>query len=218
MIAIENLSVTFGRTLALDSLTVTIPPGITGVFGPNGSGKSTLLRVVAGLLKPTTGALSLTGSALDHRQESIRRRIGFAGHGTGLYARLTLRENLSLFGSLYGVPSTRPDQMIESLGLGPHSGKAVGELSAGLKRRSAVARALLHEPDLLLLDEPYANVDDEASELISRAIVTWRRADRVALIATHGAKKVRAYANAGVMLQRGRLARFGTYTEVGFVS
>jgi ABC-type multidrug transport system ATPase subunit len=89
-------------------------------------------------------------------------------------------------------------------------------LSAGYRRRAAVARALLHEPELLLLDEPYANLDDEAADLVSAAVVAWRRPGRVAVIATHGAKKVKAYADVGLILQHGHLLKQGTYTAAGF--
>jgi ABC-type Mn2+/Zn2+ transport system ATPase subunit len=96
--------------------------------------------------------------------------------------------------------------------------RPVGQLSAGLTRRAAVARALLHDPQILILDEPYANLDDEASESISNAIKAWFQEGRIGLVATHGAKKVRAYAHHGIVLQRGLLARAGTYTSTGFQS
>ncbi len=212
MIEIEGVGVVFGRTHALDSVTASIPEGITGIFGPNGSGKSTLLRVLAGLTKPTFGTVSWNGARLDHRDEAVRRAIGYAGHQTGLYARLSLRENLELFAIQYGVSRPRVNAILEMLELGPEADKPVAELSAGMKRRSAVARALLHDPQLLLLDEPYANVDDTASDRISDAIRSWAGDGRTALVATHGAKKVRAYAGAGLVLRRGRVARFGSYT------
>lgn len=218
MIRVEDVSVAFGRTLALDRLTVDIPPGITGVFGPNGSGKSTLLRVLAGLTKPRAGAISTDGQHLDHHDESLRRRIGYAGHASGLYGRLSVRENLGLFASLYGVGGNRVTQMLATLDLEAHGDKLAGELSAGLKRRAAVARALVHDPQILLLDEPYANVDDDAGERISEAIRSWRAPGRIGLVATHGAKRVKPYADAGLILQRGTLSRYGAYTKDGFTA
>jgi ABC-type multidrug transport system ATPase subunit len=98
--------------------------------------------------------------------------------------------------------------MIEQLGLKDRRKTPVRSLSAGFKRRAAVARALLHEPRVLLLDEPYANLDDEASELVSAAVVAWRGPDRIAVVATHGAKKVKAYADAGIILRRGRVISY----------
>ena len=216
MIYIENVTVVFGKTLALDELTVEIPTGITGVFGPNGSGKSTMLKSIAGLLKPHQGRIAIDGA--DRLDEAVRRRLGYAGHGSGLYGRLSLRENLELFASLYGAPSERADDLITQLDLGEFAGRVVKELSAGSKRRAAVARALVHDPDVLLLDEPYANVDDEASESISAAIKAWKGDGKTALVATHGAKKVKAYADGGLILQRGRLIRTGRYTSDGFTA
>ena len=218
MIVLENVTVAFGRTLALDEIDVRLDPGITGVFGPNGSGKSTLLRTIAGLIKPSQGRIVIDGEGGSRRSEEIRQRIGYAGHNSGLYARLSLTENLELFASLYASPRDRIPTMIESLALGPHARKPIADLSAGSKRRAAVARALLHDPDILLLDEPYANVDDEAAEAISAAIGQWKSEGKTALVATHGAKKVRAYADSGWILQRGRLIRTGDYRPEGFTA
>lgn len=216
MISVDGVTVVFGKTLALDEVTLEIPEGITGVFGPNGSGKSTLLKAIAGLLKPSEGRIAIDGAHA--RDESSRRRIGYAGHGSGLYGRLSLRENLELFGSLYGADRARTNLLIAELGLDEFATRPVADLSAGSKRRAAVARALVHDPEVLLLDEPYANVDEESSDAISAAIAAWKRNGRTALVATHGAKKVKAYADGGIILQRGRLIRTGRYTSTGFTS
>lgn len=206
MIQIEGLTVAYGRTVALTTLDLVITEGVTGLFGPNAAGKSTLLRVLAGLLRPTRGRVMLDGRPVNASDEDFRRRIGYVGHDSGLYARLSVRENLALFSSLYGIGEERIDDLVGRLDLQAYSGVHVEELSAGLKRRAAVARGLVHEPDVLLLDEPYANLDDDASELVSSAVKAWRRPGRIAVIATHGAKKVRAFADARIVLQRGRLA------------
>ena len=204
---------TFGRTVALDSLDVRIEPGITGLFGQNGSGKSTLLRVIAGLLRPTKGSVRIDGATLTRADEKARGRLGFASHESGLYGQLTLRENLELFARLYGVAIERVDLMLEGLDLVNEGQVPVSALSAGMKRRGAVARAVLHDPDVLLLDEPYANLDDEAAEKVSEAIKKWSGPDKTAIIATHGAKKVKAYASAGLILQRGRVVTHGNYSR-----
>lgn len=211
MITLEDVRVVFGRTIALDGVSAEIAPGITGLFGPNGAGKSTLLRIIAGLIKPTSGVASIDGRAVSLGDERLRRRVGFASHDSGLYARLSLAENLDLFSSLYGVAPARAPALLERLGLVGFADVPVGALSAGLKRRAAVARALLHDPDVLLLDEPYANVDEDATQTISEAIVDWHRPDRVAVVATHGGKKVKAYAHAGLILKQGRVVVHGRY-------
>ena len=143
VITVESASVYYGRTIALDELSIEVGPGVTGVFGQNGSGKSTLLRLITGLLRPSRGAIKIDGVPIDLGNESFRRLVGYAGHEPGLYARLTVLENLELFGKLYGVPGGRAQPLLEELGIADRAGTNVGELSAGLKRRAAVARAML---------------------------------------------------------------------------
>jgi ABC-type multidrug transport system ATPase subunit len=145
---------------------------------------------------------------IDPSNEAFRRRVGYVGHDSGLYPDLTVGENLGLFGHLYGARPERTSEVLADVGLEDRRDTRVAELSAGLKRRAAVARALVHEPDMLLLDEPYANVDDDAAEMLSRAIVTWRGPDRVCVVATHGAKRVKAYADAGIIIQRGQVISY----------
>lgn len=217
MIELNHLTVAFGRTLALDSIDLSIATGVTGLFGQNGSGKSTLLRVIAGLLRPTNGTVLIDGRASGLRDEQLRARFGYAGHESGLYGRLSLGENLALFGRLYGIAPGRSESILESLDLSDQTNTPVSALSAGKKRLGAVARALLHDPQILLLDEPYANVDDEAADRISNAIRDWAAPEKLAVIATHGAKKVKAYASAGIVLQRGRVVTHGTYKEGAWV-
>lgn len=213
MIELSSVTVVFGRTRALTDVSLTIAPGITGLFGSNGSGKSTMLRLLTGLLRPTSGSISIDGERLDIRDESFRASVGFAGHESGLYADLTVRENLELFARLHGTPSTAIDELNGELHLEDVIDNSVASLSAGTKRRVAVARALVHRPRLLLLDEPYANLDDDAAELVSSAIKSWSRDGGIGLVASHGAKKVKAYASAGIVLQRGRVSAHGTYGE-----
>ncbi len=213
MIEFRELTVAYGRTVAIDHLTAVIPTGITGLFGQNGSGKTTLLRALAGLLKPREGTVAINGSPLDLSDESFRQNFGYAGHESGLYPHLTLLENLELMTILYGVESGRADHVSASLGLADHRTTLVGALSAGMKRRASVARALLHDPKVLLLDEPYANLDDDAADLVSEAVKDWSELDRTAVIATHGAKRVKAYATGGLILQRGRIVTQGKYVR-----
>ncbi len=215
-VEITGLAVVFGRSVALQQLDAHIAEGITGLFGPNGSGKSTLLRVLAGLLRPSTGSVSVFGHPLTMKNEALRGRIGYAGHHSGLYGRLTVVENLTLFAKLHGGDPGRVEFLVQELGLVERRNTPTRELSAGYRRRAAVGRALVHDPDLLLLDEPYANLDDEASELVSQAVMSWRTPGRIGIVATHGAKKVKRYADGGLILQHGRVIRQGTYEATGF--
>lgn len=203
MIALESVTVVYGRTIALRNVSLEVTDGITGVFGPNASGKSTLLRVLSGLLKPTRGRATIDRRPLSLGDESFRRLVGYAGHEPGLYGRLSVLENLELFARLYGVHARRARSLLAQLGIEDRAKTPVVELSAGLKRRASIARALLHDPQLLLLDEPYANLDDEAADLVSLAVQEWVRPDRIGVLATHGAKRVKAFANAALILRRG---------------
>jgi ABC-2 type transport system ATP-binding protein len=205
VIQVRGLNVFFGRTIALDNVDLELAPGVVGLFGQNASGKSTLLRVLAGLLVPTSGTVNWNGTPVNRATEEVRARIGYAGHASGLYLKLSIRENLMLFARLYAVELEQVDATIASLDLQQHSGTAAGALSAGLKRRAGVARALLHAPDLLLLDEPYAHLDDEASEAVSTAVRSWRAPGRTAVIATHGAKRIKEFTDDRVVLQRGQV-------------
>jgi heme ABC exporter ATP-binding subunit CcmA len=208
--------VSYGSTIALRQVELTLYDGVTGLFGPNGAGKSTLLRVLAGLLRPSGGSALLFGQEIRSSSESMRRRIGYVSHDSGLYARLSVMENLSLFANLYGVTPDRVDEVLDQLDMHEWRSMQVSALSAGLKRRVAVARAVLHEPDVLLLDEPYANLDDDASERVSAASMAWRAPGRVAVIATHGAKRVKAFADAGIIIKRGNVISYRRRTSTGY--
>ena len=205
MIRLDGVTAAYGRTLALDDVSLEVGAGITGLFGPNGSGKSTLLRVIAGLHRPARGKVTFKGGTAALASESYRGKVGYAGHEPGLYPHLTVKENLSLFAVLHGAPESSVEETIEMLGLGGYSNVRALGLSAGLRRRAGVARAMVHDPQILLLDEPYANLDDEAAESLSEALRAWRRDERVCLVATHGAKRVKAFADAGIIIQRGRV-------------
>lgn len=206
MIELEDVRAVYARTIALDNVRLSIGPGITGLYGPNGSGKSTLLRVIAGLHRPTQGRVLFDGSARRASDENVRRRIGYAGHEAGLYSRLSVEENLSLFAALWGADRSRVPLVLEQVGMTDRARSRIDELSAGLKKRASVARALVHEPDILLLDEPFATLDDEAADLVTEAIRSWRGPGRCAVIATHGAKRLKSFADASVVLRRGLVA------------
>jgi heme ABC exporter ATP-binding subunit CcmA len=208
VLRLAGVEVAFGRTLALSGVTLDLSPGVTGLFGPNGSGKSTLLSVLAGLVRPTAGSADYGGRPIRASDEGWRSLVGYAGHEPGLYPTLTVEENLTLWAQLFDAPGRRVGELIERLGLGDRRKTHVRSLSAGYKRRASVARALLHEPAVLLLDEPYANLDDDAAAEVAAAIVEWRGPDRLAVVATHGAKKVKAYADAGIILKHGRVVSY----------
>src|SRR5881296_1450750 len=155
MVRAEGLRHAFGRVVALDDVSFRLAPGQTlAIFGPNGAGKTTLLKVLAGLLRPQGGSVHVEGG---------RRVIGWIGHQSHLYGHLTLRENLLFWASLYGVAAGaragRADAVMERLGLADRADQPVWSLSRGLVQRAAIAKSLMHEPGVLLLDEPFTGLD-----------------------------------------------------------
>jgi heme exporter protein A len=163
----------YGERRALAGVDAQLEEGGTlVVFGPNGAGKTTLLRVLATLLLPHAGSVHVLGHALPREAATARARIGFLGHDPLLYRELSARENLRFFARLYGVsePETRIDELLEATALARRADDPVHDLSRGMVQRLAVCRAVLHRPELLLLDEPRANLDPEADALVEPLI------------------------------------------------
>lgn len=166
-----SLSVAYGDRWALRELSLDLDPGGTlAVIGPNGAGKSTLLRVVATLLRPTEGSISVLGCELSRESWKLRGRVGYLGHSALLYRDLSAAENLRFHARLFGLPgegAERIAELLDLVGLAHRARTRVGEMSAGMVQRLAVCRALLHEPELLVLDEPLANLDPAGAETVS---------------------------------------------------
>jgi heme exporter protein A len=174
----------YGERVALADVTLTLDHGATlVVFGPNGAGKSTLLRVLAGLLRPHDGTLRVLGCDLPADDWAVRGRIGLLGHDPLLYRDLTGRENLRYHASLHGVDEPRIDAVLEAVGMSRRADEPLRSLSRGMVQRLAVCRAVLQDPDLLLLDEPRANLDPAAGELVEPLI--GRASGRTRVITSH---------------------------------
>lgn len=197
----------FGREKVLRGVSLDVPAGGgLAVFGPNGSGKSTLLRVLAGLLRPARGAVVVGGEDL-FATPAARRRIGYVGHEPMLYGGLTVRENLRLYAALYGLPAAgaRIDEISALLDLSHYHGMVAGRLSRGLTQRAAVARALLHEPAVLLLDEPFAGLDPDAAARLAGHLDGFRRGGGALVLATHQPAEAIRVAAEACLLAGGRL-------------
>jgi heme exporter protein A len=175
------------------------------VRGPNGAGKSTLLRVIATVLSPTYGRGEVLGLDLLEELEEIRRRTELMGHRTRLYEELTARENLRFTCALYGIEASPVDEALARVGLEAVAGERVRGYSQGMRQRVAVARALLRSPELLLLDEPYAGLDDEGKDLVDRMIEDARDGGRTVVLATHDPGRGSKVASRTLFMDSGRL-------------
>ena len=179
-IALRGAGRRYGERAALRDVTLELEAGRTlVVFGPNGAGKTTLLRMLATLLRPHAGEVRVLGHELPAGGYAIRGRIGFLGHDAMLYRELSGRENLRFYARLYGVSPTRADAVLDAVGMAGRGDDPVAELSRGMVQRLAIARAVLHEPELLLLDEPLANLDPAAAAQVAPLIGPASGATRV---------------------------------------
>ncbi|MBI4506224.1 MAG: heme ABC exporter ATP-binding protein CcmA [Chloroflexi bacterium] len=198
----------FGTQVALRDVTLRVGWGErVAVLGPNGAGKSTLLRILGTLAPPSSGELHIAGLSPRHDRARIRRRLGIVAHQTYLFDALTALENLLFYGQLYDVPRARQRaaELLERMGLAARADTRVRQLSRGMQQRLALARALLHEPDILLLDEPDTGLDQDGQAIL--AAVVREHADRTVVLTTHHVERAVALCDRAVVLDRGRLVR-----------
>lgn len=195
----------YGERVALSGVTLSLAMGQTlAVIGANGAGKTTLLRVLAGLLRPHGGTARVLGAELPGEAWRARGRIGYLGHDPLLYRDLTGRENLLYQSRLYGLPRERVEEALAAVGLERRAREPVRDLSKGMVQRLAVARATLHEPDLLLLDEPRANLDPAAAERLEALI--GRPSGRARVLVSHDVQGALGEADVVLGLRGGRQA------------
>lgn len=188
MIQIEGLTKSFGYTYALRNVDLEVSDGeFLTILGPNGAGKTTLLRVLATLVKPTSGLIRVNGVQLDPSDPAIRRHIGLVTDRPLLYGHLTVEENLRFFGLLYEVQSLeeRVDALLDWVGLDSRRHSPASSLSRGLQQRLSLARSILHGPSILLLDEPYTGLDQQASQMLRELLRTLGRESHTVIMATH---------------------------------
>lgn len=198
-ISIRRLTRRFGSTRALAGINLEIAAGeAVVVFGHNGSGKTTLLKVVAGLLRPTSGEVLVAGGP----PRSVRGRLGFLGHDLYLYPHLSAVENLVLFAQLYDVPADAADRALAAVGMTNRRDALAHTLSRGEGQRIALARATLHDPDVLLVDEPFSGLDEAAAAALPELLL---REGRTVVVATHDVERGKAIADRIVVLDQGRV-------------
>ena len=203
MLQVKGLEKRFGAVAALDGVDLEFEVGqILAVLGQNGAGKSTLLRILAGLARPTAGSI-------DWGEDGPNRPgVGYLGHQTMLYPELTARENLIFAGRLHGVrnPAERADALLEMEGMLTIGPRRAGTFSRGMAQRLALARARVHEPKLLLLDEPYTGLDQTAAQRLTERLTQLNENGQSLILITHDTVQVAALAHQALILRRGRVA------------
>ena len=214
MIEAHALTKRYGGVTALDALTFALPEGSrTALVGPNGAGKSTLLAVLSTLASPSHGTASIDGLDVGSAPAELRRRMGVLTHRPMLYEELSPLENLAFFARLYGVPdaSARIEGLLRAVGLWLRRDEPTEVLSRGYHQRLALARAVLHRPRVLLLDEPETGLDEEGMALLDELLL---RAPAVTvLVATHRHDRIASWADGVLALERGRLVDHSSLRE-----
>ena len=234
MIEVRNVSKTFklsrqqkremgnrftGNTVdAVSDVSFQCHPGrVFGLLGPNGAGKTTTLRLIATTLRPTTGSISVAGHDVVEDAENVRARLGFLTGSTQLYDRLTAGELVKYYADLHGVPRDvyrkRRDEIFAALDIASYADRRIGKLSTGMKQKVSIARAMIHDPDVLVLDEATAGLDVIASRSIMDLIKKARERGKTVLFSTHRMGEVSLLCDDVALMHAGRLLYNGTYAD-----
>lgn len=207
----------YGTVLAVDGIDLDLPPGeFLTVFGPNGAGKTSLLRLLGGSLKATSGEIFVGGHRVDFGDTDWRHLIGILSHQSYLYTHLTARENLRFFGRLFGLRDlrTRIPERLEQVGLTDRADFLVRQLSHGMRQRLSLARALLHDPRLVLLDEPYTGLDPSAASVLRGVLSSLQDGRRTVVMVTHNLGQGLELADRVAIQVRGRFAWTGLRRDI----
>jgi heme exporter protein A len=208
LLTVADLRKSYGGVEALRGVSFTLDQGdFLCLFGPNGAGKSTLLKLIATLLRPSSGTVQVLGFDQEEHPEAFRAELGLVSHQSYLYDDLTALENLEFYGALYAVvdPRGRAEELLRQVDLFARRHSPVSEFSRGMQQRLAIARALVNDPSLLLLDEPYTGLDEHAATLLRRQLAELHRRDRTIVMVTHNLRRGFESATKLGILARGRL-------------
>lgn len=217
LIELYQVSKRYGQQQVLQDLSFHVHPGeVVGLLGPNGSGKTTTVRLLNGVIRPDQGAITVSGYNPAHDGDNIRRLSGILTESAGFYPHMTGLENLKFFSDLYGVTDRRrPLELLEEFGLSEAGDKQVGTYSTGMKKRLGLARALLHRPSILFLDEPTNGLDPEGIRMVLEAIVRLNRRDGTTMIlCSHLLQQLEQVCHRYLFIQGGRLIEQGTMAEL----
>ncbi|SDR13354.1 ABC-2 type transport system ATP-binding protein [Rhizobiales bacterium GAS191] len=217
-ILVENLGKQYGSQWAVDDVSFSVPRGATvGLLGGNGAGKTTTIAMIMGLVIPTIGRASVLGHDMARSRFKVLKRMNFESPYVAMPAKLSVRENLTVFGRLYGVPQlkSRITELVEEFDLGDVLDQATGQLSAGQKTRVSVAKALLNDPEVLLLDEPTASLDPDRAEWVRACLRKYqRRRNAAILLSSHNMHEVEELCDYVVIMSYGRIAEIGAPQEL----
>ena len=210
MLTASHLTRRFDDRVAVEDLSFALAPGeIFALLGPNGAGKTTTLRMMAGLITPSSGTVHIDGDLMQATSSRLRGRIGFLTEAPGLWDRLTVYDNLLVYARLQGVGADAIQRVLDLFGIGNRAGDQAAQLSKGLKQRVALARTLLHDPSIVLLDEPTAGLDPESAHETRALIVRLKNERRTVVISTHNLDEVERIADRVAVL-RSRLIALDT--------
>ncbi|MBN2148927.1 MAG: ABC transporter ATP-binding protein [Anaerolineales bacterium] len=215
MIITRGLSKYFDDFLAVDGVDLQVEAGeVLALLGPNGAGKTTTVRMLTSILRPSSGTARVAGYDVVREAEQVRASVGVLTEQHGLYGRMRAEEYLDFFGKIYRMTpearKRRTDELLEQFGLGEERKRRIGEYSKGMRQKLALARALLHDPVVLLLDEPTSAMDPESSRLVRDAIHGLRSAQRSIIICTHNLAEAEELADQIAIIRRGRIIVRGT--------
>ncbi len=218
-IELADVTKEFGAKRAVDHLTLAVPPGELFAFlGPNGAGKTTTIKLIAGLLKPSRGTVRVCGQALGTDGVAVRSRLAYVPDSPFLYEKLTSREFLRFVGEMYGVSDRefrgRFDELTERLGMTAFLDQLVETYSHGMKQRTVLASALIHAPDILLIDEPMVGLDPRTVRTVKDLMLEMTRAGRTVFMSTHTLEVAEAVADRIGIIHHGRLVAEGTLKQL----
>lgn len=211
MIEAINVTKAFGLRPVLRGVNLTVEPGeFLTLFGPNGAGKTTFLRILSTLSRPTTGQVRVGGYVLPQQATAVRAILGVVSHQPLLYGDLSAEENLAFYGRMYGIPpeerEARIAEVTEAVGLEKRRADLVRTFSRGMQQRLAIARAILHDPPVLLLDEPYTGLDQDAAATLDRALREVALRGRTVVMTTHDLARGISMADRVAILSKGKIA------------
>ena len=219
MIQCDSLTKKFGEFTAVDQVTFEVGNGeVFGLLGPNGAGKTTIMRLLSTLLKPTSGTARVAGYDLLREPQKVRASVGVLPEDTGLYDRLTPREHLLYYGRLHRMPDgvlrKRSDELLDIMELKDRANTKVGDFSKGMKQKVALLRAFIHDPPVLLLDEPTAGLDVMSARSIQGFVERFRREGKAIMISTHNMTEAQKLCDRVAIIDHARIVAVGTVAEL----